>query len=428
MGFNNGDYASAPTSIIFEMDINKDGTWVRFCLDSLDEALNLATVEWTNFCNGGLASTAVTGSAPTWSFSSHIYYNSSIADLLKKRFDAGYTTLQNVPVRITNLLLDEQITFKGIVSDLSLSYPSDDMQTVSGTLALFNSTVNAKYVDPGTYANVTINILNTLGQGVGGVDVTLTDSTGGTTFTGTTVDNGQVLIPFVPFATYQVTASNIPEGYTFSGDDITTSATSSPDSYTYDLIASSTVILPTAPTNLWGMPGDTTVTLNWSAPTNTPTNPITSYNIYNGTTLVDTTTSATTLTYQVTGLTAGTQYTFEVSAVTSDGEGAKASLTMEPDIPVVQDVTATAGTTAGTIDITWSAPTVNDTLVDGYSVYVYESSATRPTTPSTTLDTTGSTYTASGLTSGTAYTVDVFAQVNDTDVPNSEGTASATPN
>ncbi|WP_202490817.1 chitinase [Streptomyces venezuelae] len=78
------------------------------------------------------------------------------------------------------------------------------------------------------------------------------------------------------------------------------------------------VQLPAAPTGLAaGSPTSTTVPLTWSAVPGA-----TSYNVYRGTTKVQTVsgTSAT-----VTGLTASTAYTFQVSAVNSAGESAKSA-------------------------------------------------------------------------------------------------------
>ncbi|WP_395364040.1 chitinase [Streptomyces sp. YH02] len=78
------------------------------------------------------------------------------------------------------------------------------------------------------------------------------------------------------------------------------------------------VQLPAAPTGLAaGSPTSTTVPLTWSAASGA-----TSYNVYRGTTKVQTVsgTSAT-----VTGLTASTAYTFQVSAVNSAGESPKSA-------------------------------------------------------------------------------------------------------
>ncbi|MEU4079354.1 chitinase [Streptomyces venezuelae] len=78
------------------------------------------------------------------------------------------------------------------------------------------------------------------------------------------------------------------------------------------------VQLPAAPTGLAaGSPTSTTVPLTWSAVPGA-----TSYNVYRGTTKVQTVTGTSAT---VTGLTASTAYTFQVSAVNSAGESAKSA-------------------------------------------------------------------------------------------------------
>ncbi|MCX4983799.1 chitinase [Streptomyces sp. NBC_00572] len=78
------------------------------------------------------------------------------------------------------------------------------------------------------------------------------------------------------------------------------------------------VQLPAAPTGLAaGSPTSTTVPLTWSAVSGA-----TSYNVYRGTTKVQTVTGTSAT---VTGLTASTAYTFQVSAVNSAGESPKSA-------------------------------------------------------------------------------------------------------
>jgi uncharacterized repeat protein (TIGR01451 family) len=84
---------------------------------------------------------------------------------------------------------------------------------------------------------------------------------------------------------------------------------------------------PGAPTDLAASPGNSQVNLSWDAPGDSGASPVTGYNIYAGnnsggesSTPVNSS-PVTGTSYTVTGLTDGTTYYFEVTAVNADGEG-----------------------------------------------------------------------------------------------------------
>ncbi len=84
---------------------------------------------------------------------------------------------------------------------------------------------------------------------------------------------------------------------------------------------------PGAPTGLTATPGDSQVNLSWDGPGDSGASPVTGYNIYEGTSSGDESSTpvnsspVTGTSYTVTGLTDGTPYYFEVTAVNADGEG-----------------------------------------------------------------------------------------------------------
>ncbi|WP_281324451.1 M4 family metallopeptidase [Flavobacterium sp. IMCC34518] len=149
---------------------------------------------------------------------------------------------------------------------------------------------------------------------------------------------------------------------------------------------------------------DTTTNLSWTAATDNVA--VTGYNVYNGATLVTTVVGTT---YNVTGLTASTAYTFTVKAKDAAGNLAavsnNASITTlptpidntPPTAPTA--LTATAVTDVSTV-LSWTAATDN-IAVTGYNVY---NGATLITTV------TGSTFTVTGLSASTAYTFTVKAK------------------
>ena len=82
---------------------------------------------------------------------------------------------------------------------------------------------------------------------------------------------------------------------------------------------------PDAPTGLSSTPGNSQVVLNWTSPANNGGDPVTGYNIYQGTSsgaeTILTSTSTTATMFTSTGLTNGTTYYFKITAVSPAGEG-----------------------------------------------------------------------------------------------------------
>jgi bacillolysin len=149
---------------------------------------------------------------------------------------------------------------------------------------------------------------------------------------------------------------------------------------------------------------DTTTNLSWTAATDNVA--VTGYNVYNGATLVTTVVGNT---YNVTGLTASTAYTFTVKA--KDAAGNLASISNDASIttlptpidntpPTVPTALTATGTTDVSTNLSWTAATDN-IAVTGYNVY-------NGTILITTV--TGTTYSVTGLSASTAYTFTVKAK------------------
>lgn len=159
------------------------------------------------------------------------------------------------------------------------------------------------------------------------------------------------------------------------------------------LTAPVVVTVPGAPTIGTAVAGNTSATVNWTAPANTGGATITEYRIQvrTGTTLVRTVTGVpgTAASSVVTGLTNGTAYNFRVRAVNSAGQGAlsAASNAVTPAgtvtatrlaAPVIG--TAVQGSAAGApINATanWAAPTnTGGSAITGYRVFALRMSST----------------------------------------------------
>jgi len=127
-----------------------------------------------------------------------------------------------------------------------------------------------------------------------------------------------------------------------------------------------TIAVPTAPTNVTSLPGNSQVSLTWTAPSNNGGSRITDYTVQyssnGGSTWTDFPRSAsTTTTRTVTGLTNGTSYVFRVAAANAAGKGSSSStsaaVTPQTVPAVPTNVTGTPGN--GQVSLKWTAPSSN---------------------------------------------------------------------
>ncbi|MDW5562404.1 MAG: fibronectin type III domain-containing protein [Methanomassiliicoccus sp.] len=181
-----------------------------------------------------------------------------------------------------------------------------------------------------------------------------------------------------------------------------------------------TAAVPDAPTGLTATPENAQVQLSWTAPTGN----VTGYKIYrsagSGETILASIGNSTT-TYTDGSVSSGITYTYTVSAVNEDGEGAhsnsdEAAISASaPSAP--QSLRATIGDAQ--VTLTWSAPTSDGgASINHYIVYQDGVDVSHPTTTSAII---------TGLTNGQAYSFAVAANnsVGDSDRSSS---VSATPN
>jgi predicted phage tail protein len=204
---------------------------------------------------------------------------------------------------------------------------------------------------------------------------------------------------------------------------------------------SATATVPGAPTALTATAGDSTATLNWTAPISDGGSAITGYNVYEGTSAGGEGTTpvnaaplaADASSFDVPGLTNGTTYFFTVKAINAIGEGApsnEASATptgaaTAPDAPVA--LTATPGDSSATLN--WSPPTSDGgSAITGYNVYESTSPGGEGTTPinASPLPADTTTFPVTGLTNGTTYYFTVTA-INAIGEGAASNEASATP-
>ncbi len=232
-----------------------------------------------------------------------------------------------------------------------------------------------------------------------------TASTDNVGVTGYDVYRGSTRLTTVTGTTYNVTGLTAGTAYSFSVKAKDAAGNESTSSNTVNVTTqqASDTQIPSAPANLTtSNVAQTTLSLSWTASTDNMG--VTGYDVYRGTTRLATVTSTS---YNVSGLAAGTSYSFSVKAKDAAGNESTSSNTVNVTTQQASDTQApsaptnltTSNIAQTTLSLSWTASTDN-VGVTGYDVY-------RGTTRLTTI--TGTSYNVSGLTAGTAYAFSVKA-------------------
>ncbi|HTT88074.1 MAG TPA: fibronectin type III domain-containing protein, partial [Acidimicrobiales bacterium] len=328
------------------------------------------------------------------------------------------------------------------------------LQSTGGT----GTTFTATGLSNGTTYYFQVTAVNGVGEGPRSAEVSSTPATtpGAPTALTATAGDGQVALSWTAPASdggSAITSYNVYEGTSSGGETLLQSTGSTAATFTVTGLTNGTTYyfevaavngvgaglvsneafatpatIPGAPTGLSATPGDSQVSLTWSAPASDGGSAITSYNVYEGTssggeTLVTNVTGAS---YLATGLTNGTNYYFEVSAVNGVGEGPRstevsATPATTPGVPTA--LTATRGN--GQVTLSWTAPASDGgSAITSYDIYKGTSSGGETLLEST--GATGTTFNVTGLTNGTKYYFEVAA-VNGVGAGLVSDEASATP-
>ena len=200
------------------------------------------------------------------------------------------------------------------------------------------------------------------------------------------------------------------------------------DAWAFQYVPPAPSFPPSVPRNLQASGGESNVALVWEAPSSNGSAPVTNYRIYRGTapggeSLL--TTVGNVLTYADGAVTNGLTYYYEVSAVSSAGEGSKSNETFATPRGVPSAARGLTGV-AGNAEVTlsWQAPASDGgSAITNYTVYRGTSSGgeTLLTSLGTVL-----TYVDPGLANGQTYYYEVTATNGLGEGPKS-GEAAATP-
>jgi hypothetical protein len=187
-----------------------------------------------------------------------------------------------------------------------------------------------------------------------------------------------------------------------------------PESAKSNAVTPSNPTVPGAPTAVSATAGPASATVNWTAPTNNGGGTITGYKITPyaaGVAQTAVTAEASASSFNVTGLTVGTSYTFTVAATNSAGTGtastqSNAVTPTSTSVPGTPTGVSAQGKSSGAL-VTWTAPTTSGgSAITGYRITPYIGSTAQT---ATTTSTTATSATVSSLTNGTAYTFKVAA-------------------
>ena len=278
---------------------------------------------------------------------------------------------------------------------------SDDvLVTVNGTAGPFSvsSQNSATSVSGGSSQTVTWNVAGTTANGVNAANVDILWSTDSgntwTTLLAATPNDGSqaVTIPNSSTSTGRIMVKGTNHiFFDVNNANITVTA------------GTSDTVAPSAPTLSGSGTTQSSTTLSWSGATDNVG--VTGYDVYRNSTLIGSTASTT---YNVTGLSASTTYTFYVKAKDAAGNVSANSNTVsvttlapaaDTTAPSAPTLTA-SGTTTSSTSLSWSGATDN-VGVTGYEVY--QNAALIGSTASTS-------YNVTGLTPSTTYSYTVKAK------------------
>ncbi|OWP84032.1 secretion protein [Flavobacterium davisii] len=335
---------------------------------------------------------------------------------------AGGTTTQGTDIVVEALpSVARTMNFRFTVRDNraggSVNNSDDMIVTVNGTAGPFSITSqgSATSYTGGTSQMVTWNVAGTTANGVNCANVDILWST----------NNGATWIPLLTGTLNDGTENiTIPNTVTTTGRIMVKGSNHiffDVNNANITVVAgSSDTIAPTAPTALTAS-GTTEISTSLSWIASTDNVGVTGYDVYQDTVLIG---STATTTYNVTGLTASTSYTFTIKAKDAAGNISNASnaITVTTSAPVIDTTAPTAptlsasGTTTTTTNLSWSGATDN-VGVTAYNVYQ----------GTTLLGTTSSTsYNVVGLTAATTYSFTVKAKDAAGNISNASNIVSVT--
>ncbi len=233
-------------------------------------------------------------------------------------------------------------------------------------------------------------------------------------------ETSKTITGLIPGTSYTFTVTAVNEGG------------SGPESAKSNAVTPAAITAPGAPTGVGATAGGVSATVTWTAPADDGGSPITGYKVtpyLAGVAQSPVSVEAGTTSKTITGLTAGSSYTFTVAAVNAIGQSPESS----PSNAVVPKAATAPGAPTGVSAtakssgavVSWTAPSEDGgSAITGYRITPYLGGTAQAPTTTGASDTSA---TVGGLTDGSAYTFKVAAINGVGTGPESAASAAVTP-
>ncbi len=132
--FNDKAVANGANAIEIALDLEKNGSFNVFCVESGSMTVADKLIEYTDLCGGGLSNKIPVGVSLSIPFSA-IIRKGDIADELYNNI-TDINARQGIPVRYDNTLVDSRISFVGTVSISGVTGDAADLIKLTGTIEI----------------------------------------------------------------------------------------------------------------------------------------------------------------------------------------------------------------------------------------------------------------------------------------------------
>lgn len=129
--FADGDSATGATAIGVFFQLEGMEEYAEGCILSYSESPNLQLETFYEICNNGTSNTRVVGYDPEFQFEMIVRKGAISAEMLRNRYNPK--AIMNVPMRVLNTLLDEQLDTNVVLTNFDISYMPNELLKITVT-------------------------------------------------------------------------------------------------------------------------------------------------------------------------------------------------------------------------------------------------------------------------------------------------------